>query len=139
GLRASFWAARAGSTRISTSMESRCLIVRSSGVTPIAATQSMPCIRILSIRSPVGFIERLPACKAGLDVVPILDPFLAQLPAQIHDLSLTHIRKIAESLAGILQKDTHIFDLVDQKHQMRHGFHVFHAEFAITVELGVVP
>ena len=70
--------APATSARNSTSMDSRCLIARSSGVTPIAARQSMPEMRILSESSCDSYyrsvvVQRFAAGKAGLDIVPVPD------------------------------------------------------------------
>src|SRR5437867_9091407 len=125
-------------------MESRCLMVRSSGVTPIAVTQSIPEIRILSMvlprvhSLPICGIQRFPAGKAGLDPMPVLDCVFAKLPAQVDKLALPHIRKVTKPFVDILEQNAHILDLLDQTHQMGDGLDVGDAEFAEPVERSVV-
>src|SRR6185295_8692252 len=105
-------------------MESRCFIVRSSTVTPMAATQSIDEMRILSIVTCpfrpllVRFVERFAAGKTGFDVVPILDALFAELPAQVHNAPLTHVGEIAEPLVRVLEDDPHFLDVLNQKHEV---------------------
>src|SRR5262245_8026633 len=127
-------AAVAASVRISTSMESRCLMVRSSEVTPIAATQSREAIRILYLNLSVGFIQRFPARKLGLAFIPLLNSVFPKLPAQVDDAALPDIGKIAETFIRVLQKHSHVLNLMNQKHEMRHRFDVLHARLAETVQ-----
>src|SRR5881397_3770281 len=123
------------SVQISTSRDSRCFMVRSSGVTPIAVTQSIPEMKILSRSAPVPrslvrLIQPLPAGEAGLDVMPVLDGLFTKLPTQVNQAALPHVGKITEALIDILEHDTHFLDLVNQEHQVRNGLHVGHTGFA---------
>src|SRR6266542_4379042 len=104
-LRESARAARATSTKTSTSIESRCRIVLSSAVTPIAATQSMEETRILSMVLSVCFIQRLPSGESRLDVVPVVDLILPKLPTQVDHPASAHVWKVAQALIRVFQQD----------------------------------
>src|SRR5262245_61397262 len=104
-------------------MESRCRTVRSSAVTPMAATQSMAEMTILSRESPIRFIQRLTTGKPGFDVVPIFNPVLAELPAQVNNSALSHIREVAKTPVGVFQQDAHFLDLVDEKSEVGYALH----------------
>src|SRR5215467_3495955 len=138
-LRESARAARAASTNTSTSIESRCRIVLSSAVTPMAATQSIEETRILSMALSVCLIQRLPSGKSRLDLVPVFDLILPQLPTQVDYPASAHVWKIAQAAIRVLQQDTHVFDLVNPKHKLRNGFDIFDARPAVPVKRRVVP
>src|SRR5262249_3950203 len=139
-LRESARAARAASTNTSTSIESRCRIVLSSAVTPMAATQSIEETRILSMALSVCLIQWLPSGKSRLDLVPVFDLILSQLPTQQVDYPASaHVWEVAQPLISVLQQDTHVFDLVNPIHKLRHGFDIFDARAAVPVKRRVVP
>src|SRR5215471_480483 len=138
-LRESSRAARAASVKTSTSIESRCRIVLSSAVTPIAATQSIEEIRILSMTLSVCFIQRLPAGESCLDIVPVFDLILPELPTQVDHPSPAHVWKVAQAAIRVFQQNTHVFDLVNPKHKVRKGFNIFDARLAVPIERRTVP
>src|SRR5262247_203097 len=138
-LRESARAARDASIKTSTSIDSRCRIVLSSGVTPIAATQSMEEIRILSVTLSVCFIQRLPAGKSCVDVVPVFDLIFSELPTQVDEPAPAHVWKVAQTAIRVFQQDTHVLDLVNPKHKQRDGFDILDAGPAVPVERRIVP
>ncbi len=87
----------------------------------------------------IGFVQRFPARKPGLNVVPVFNPLLAELPAQIDESFLPYVWKIAKALTRVLEQDSHFVDLMNQRHQMRYCFDVLYAGPAVPVEWRGVP
>src|SRR3989442_6864260 len=86
-------------------------------------------VQFLSFR----FIQPFPAGEAGLDIMPVLDGLLTEPRAQVSEAALPDVRKIAKTFVDILEHDTHILNLMDQKHEVGNGLDVDDTEFAETV------
>src|SRR5438874_775996 len=87
----------------------------------------------------IRLVQRLPAAKARLDIVPIANRFFPELPAQIDHPSLPHVRKIAEALVDVLQQDAHFLDLVAEDHEVGNRIDVRHSKLAEPVLRTALP
>ena len=87
----------------------------------------------------VCFIQRLPSGKSRLDIVPVFDLILPKLPTQVDHPAAAHVWKVAQAAIRVLQQDTHVFDLVNPKHELRNGFDVLDARPAVPIKRRVVP
>src|SRR5438067_3409887 len=75
-------------------------------------------------------LQRLPARKSGLEVMP---PFeltaLAGLPAKQHHATITHGRKIDQAALIVLQLHSHAFELVRAERKLREELRILRAHF----------
>jgi hypothetical protein len=84
-------------------------------------------------------IQRLPSGESRLDVVPVFDLILPELPTQVNYPASAHVWKVAQALIRVFQQDTHVFDLVNPKHEPRNGFDILDARPAVPVKRRLVP
>ena len=91
------------------------------------------------LQSFIFFVQGLPARKTGLDIVPVLDAVLTQLPTEVDHPAILYIWKVAESLFGVFEQHTQILDLVDERRQVGDRFHIFHTELAEPIERSAIP
>src|SRR5262245_22908868 len=67
------------------------------------------------------------------------DGILAQMPAEINNPAVTHVREVAQALVDIFDVDAHLLDLLKQIEQMSGRLNVGNSLWGESVERNFVP
>src|SRR5437899_12027071 len=86
----------------------------------------------------IRLVQRLPAGEAGLDIMPVLNALLAQLPAQVDHPAILYIWKITQPFAGIFEQHTQVLNLLDQGHEVGNGSYILDTELTVSIQRRVV-